>query len=421
MGLNEIERVYSTLEGPQQGNFLDEHDALADELISLLSENSKDEEAAYTRLALIRCKSLIGEKRDSSLCSSLDVSEIRDSLPRNTYLIEYAVLNDRLLIWVLGKNSFILQTKLISLREVQRLVLALRTSLERGDEVSFRKFAERLYDLLIGSLGRSLPKESCLLIAPDKSLYYVPFNLLMNSSGRFVIEDYIVSIVPSGSYCVLSARRHSGGEGPEQLSALVVGNPDFDRLTFNNLPALPFAREEADAVSKVYHSSLLLTGEVANKDTVVSNLGKYHVVHIAAHATFSDQNPMFSMILLAPVYGDSGTLLVRDLYQTDISGTRLVVLSGCSTSIGYVSNTAGVYSFAKPLLVAGVSVVIGSLWNVSDRYTSGLMVAFHSNYKVKRDGLAALRNAQLEILYSGGRELPRIVEWGAFQASGIVM
>ena len=102
-------------------------------------------------------------------------------------------------------------------------------------------------------------------------------------------------------------------------------------------------------------------------------------------------------MLLAPEGTDDGRLTVSDLYSMRI-GADLVTLSGCETGLGRIANGDDVVGLTRGFLYAGTRTIVASLWQVDDRATGDLMIAFYgsiANGLSKRD---ALRAAQLEQL-----------------------
>jgi CHAT domain-containing protein len=77
-----------------------------------------------------------------------------------------------------------------------------------------------------------------------------------------------------------------------------------------------------------------------------------------------------------------------------------------------------VSSLARPFLAAGVPAVVASLWNVGDRATAPLLVAFHRRLRDGRDPLSALRAAQLELLRGPAPALRSPASWAAFEVFG---
>lgn len=98
---------------------------------------------------------------------------------------------------------------------------------------------------------------------------------------------------------------------------------------------------------------------------------------------------------------------------------RLVVLSACQTGIERQYKGEGAVSIARPFLVAGVPLVVASLWPVDSEATEKLMVSFHQHRT--RDQLTtatALRRAQQEMIAGADTRYREPYYWAAFTAIG---
>jgi CHAT domain-containing protein len=77
-------------------------------------------------------------------------------------------------------------------------------------------------------------------------------------------------------------------------------------------------------------------------------------------------------------------------------------------------------SVARPFLAAGVPTVIASQWDVDDRATERLFVAFHRTFSKTGDPLKSLRAAQIEALHDSDPKMSTPAGWGAFVVLGAV-
>lgn len=100
-----------------------------------------------------------------------------------------------------------------------------------------------------------------------------------------------------------------------------------------------------------------------------------------------------------------------------LARTKLVVLSGCQTGIEQQLDGEGPIGFARSFLVAGVPVVVASLWPVDSNATADLMIAFHRFRKEQHLSTAeALMRAQQEIMARENYSSPYF--WAGFMATG---
>jgi CHAT domain-containing protein len=122
------------------------------------------------------------------------------------------------------------------------------------------------------------------------------------------------------------------------------------------------------------------------------------LAHIACHATFQSENPMFSSLRL----GD-GDLNVYDIERLKAPPST-VVLSACDS--GYTETREGIElaGLTSALLSMGSRSVVASVGLVPDAAaTSDLMVDFHRNMIEGLDPARALSRAQSAAFEDPGR------------------
>ena len=153
------------------------------------------------------------------------------------------------------------------------------------------------------------------MLVPDKALNALPFAALMNpATGRYLIEDFEVSLVPSGQLFMLSASRDRElARESFSPSVLIVANPSFSRKIWSWLPDLDKgASKEGENVTKLFPGAKLLQGAAATREGFLRSLGDAEIVHFAGHAVVDREAPLSSGLILAPSYnGDSGLLRTR--------------------------------------------------------------------------------------------------------------
>jgi CHAT domain-containing protein len=95
------------------------------------------------------------------------------------------------------------------------------------------------------------------------------------------------------------------------------------------------------------------------------------------------------------------------------------VLSACQTGIDRNFDGEGAVGIARPFLVAGVPLVVASLWPVDSNSTTELMIRFHKHRAVEHNStVAALRLAQLELLRDSSLGYQAPYYWGSFVLIG---
>ncbi|MGZ5432663.1 MAG: CHAT domain-containing protein, partial [Thermoanaerobaculia bacterium] len=358
------------------------------------------------------------------------LDEVRQTLPEKTFLLQYAVLDDRTYVWVIWNEDSHRETLPVGNAEIERWTSTLQRLGSRSDVEAFREALAAPYAALLRKPLARIAKMNSpgviprVVIVPDRSMHGLPFAALRDGD-RHVVQDYRVSVAASATLHAFSLakdrqRREAGAE-----SVLIVADPAFDeRLgVARGLARLDWARAEAGRIEKVYEDAVDVEGLLDHRATSAEFLRlatASSIIHVAAHGVANPDIPSRSFLLFAPSAGDSGTVdAERLLRELRLEKARLAVLAACSSAGGMPVGPEGLAPLVRPLLVAGVPGIIGTLWNVRESSeTSELLVRFHHHYRNGRDADDALRLAQLEML--GDPDLARssAVAWAPFQATG---
>ncbi|HXO20433.1 MAG TPA: CHAT domain-containing protein [Thermoanaerobaculia bacterium] len=351
----------------------------------------------------------------------LPLDEVRRRLPKSLALVEYALLKDRLLAWVIQRDQVNLVRIAVSRASLEQLTGALLRELKGGsdDRSSLTHSQEAVFQALIAPLLRYLPATEPVVFVPDRVLAEIPFACLRDpSSGHFLVEERPTAIAASASLYLESLERDSElSQTQRSLSALLVGDPNFDHQLYPALPSLPGARKEVEAIAQLYRGSAdLRVGEAASRQAVLSRGGEHAVLHIASHAVSRREVPALAYLPLAGIRGaDDGTLYAKDIASSRFDHTRLVILASCDSAAGRISANEGMLSLARSFLQAGVPSAAATLWGVLDGSASELFYRFHAGLIAGQSPMIALRNAQLTLLHSSEPQLRRSSVWSGLE------
>lgn len=344
--------------------------------------------------------------------------------------LEYAVTDEATYLFVLtrdggGKPSLKVYTIPVKRADLYERAEAFRQLLA-GRGLGFREAASRLYDLLLKPAARDLEGKTSLVVVPDTGLWNLPFQALVNGSGRYVVEEFAVSYASSLSVLGATRELRRGPAGARQL--LAFGNP-------SNVPSvgvgetsadgsLPEAEREVKTLGRLYGGprSKVFSGGEATEARVKAEAPRSSVIHLASHGVLDAANPLYSHVVLAAGGGEDGMLEAWELMQMDLHAD-LFVLSACETARGRVGAGEGVIGMSWALFIAGVPTVVVSNWQVSSASTTELMLDFHRQLTAPRargraaDGKAeALRQASLALLKSPAYRHP--FYWAGFSLIG---
>lgn len=417
----------------------DTYDIAADFAYSRL----KDEKLAFAYAEASRARSL-GEMMNrgarvkehqsvpdidlASHTENLTPDQIQASIPEQAQIVEYSLLPDKLIAWVITKREIKSEFVALDQAEFDGKLQRYRKLVANGsskDET--RAAAKELYSLLISPIETKLDPSLQVFIAADKGLHFLPFATLVSpASGKYLIEDYSIEMVPSASVLIRSSEYAKKRSGVRDETVLSVGNPNFDQSLFPGLPGLPAAGREAQGVGAAYRYRTVLVGPDALADRVVSELKNADVIHFATHTVADARSPLLTKLLLAGSHdsgnshhASSGFLQASQIYELKLPRARLVVLSACQTGIDRAYRGEGAIGLARPFLVAGVPIVVASLWPVDSESTAELMIRFHE-YRIRghQPTIEALRQAQLYMINHPPPGSPGTLNWAAFVAIG---
>lgn len=336
---------------------------------------------------------------------TVDLGAVQASLAADEILIEYYAAQGRLCACLIGPHAFEIVPlgPLDAVREHAQLLQFQLSKFRLGPDYQ-RRFAstigaataahlQALYHALMAPLRSRLDGRS-LVIVPHGFLHYVPFHALHDGAG-YLIDAAPICYAPSASVLHLCREKRVAG----RHTSLVLGVAD---------KATPHIDAEVDAVAAALPRPRVFKGSRATVARLKREAPRSGIIHIATHAAFRIDNPMFSAIQL----GDA-PLSLFDLYDLRISA-GLVTLSGCGTGLNALIGGDELLGLVRGWLYAGAQSVLVSLWDVNDRSTASLMGRFYRRLRETPDRAAALRDAML----ATREEEPHPYHWAPFVLIG---
>ncbi len=343
--------------------------------------------------------------------------EIASLLPDDARaLLEYVVADDATYLFAVTKAAGKSEADVrVYTLPVKREELAKQTEAFRqqlaGRDLGFRVSAVKLYELLLKPAEAQLRGKTSLVIAPDGTLWDLPFQALLNGSNRFVLEEAAVAYAPSLTVLrEMSRRRKERGSESAPATLLALGNPlpgkdsgGASALRGGKLEALPEAEQEVRALGRLYGASRskVYTGAEAREDRFKAEAGQASIIHFAAHGLVNNASPMYSNLALAAGgAGEDGLLEAWELTRLDLKAD-LAVLSACETARGRTAAGEGMIGLSWAMFIAGVPSLVVSQWKVESAGTRELMVNFHRGLispTTKLTKSEALRQAALKLL-----------------------
>jgi tetratricopeptide (TPR) repeat protein len=317
--------------------------------------------------------------------SVASVESIQQLLPENTTLVEYFSIRNEIIAFVINSRRVDVARHLCPVSRVEHLQECLSFQLEcfhsgpdyiKGHEeqlnASVQAHLKDLYQALVAPIRDQLDTRR-VIVVPHGVIHYLPFHAFFDGS-QYLLDDYSISYAPSASvlkYCLEKDDIH--GSRP-----LLVGIPD------GNAPQI---RTELAQLSSIFPGARRLEGRQATRRAFRRESAAADFVHIATHAVFRKDNPMFSAFKL----GDEW-INALDLYNMSCNA-NLVTLSGCSSGMQQVAGGDDLLGLVRGFLYAGARSLLLSLWPIGDESTASLMKYFYAYWSEGAPKAVALQQA----------------------------
>ena len=407
---SELNRIYHQLHA------LDDSEArrfgTTDEVVAL---NLEEVEEAYRRaLNAAETARPASEQRSLVLPEVPSVSALQSALQFDEALVEFSFVQGQVCAFVVTAEQMSVH-RLAPETAVRHALRRLRRQLERASwtnsythQHSERYAADsqvvlaQLYDLLWRPLEAALTMEK-IVVVPHGELHGLPLHALFD--GRdYALDRWELVYAPSAAFWYANRqRRQDKSQWRTPLAslenALLIGVPEagIERVT-----------SEVDTLASLLPCPQTLLREAATLEAVQQLAPDCRIFHIATHALYRADNPLFSGLKLADSW-----LLARDLYQMRLN-CDLATLSACQTGTAFVDAGDELFGLVRGFLSAGARSVAASLWSADDSATAALMEPFYRGVMQGKSLASALRAAQQELR----RQYSHPYFWGAFALFG---
>jgi tetratricopeptide (TPR) repeat protein len=317
--------------------------------------------------------------------SPLELAEVQAFIPERTTLIEYFSTHDEVIAFVVTQDDAKVFRRLIPTGRIRGLHERLAFQLEKFfmGKSYVQEHSERilegtqrhlnaLYAALVEPLIDQIQTPH-ITIVPHGMLHFLPFHAFYDGR-QYLIDRFEISYAPSASvlrYCV---------ENAEIVGAtpLIVGVAD---------ELAPMVDDEVKTLGRLFADSRVISGEAATRAVFSEAAQAASFIHIATHANFRQDNPMFSSFKLA-----DGYVTALDLFSMTCR-TNLVTLSGCQSGLAEVSGSDDLLGLIRGFLYAGARSLLLSLWSVNDQSTTALMAEFYKEWRQGANKAKALQAA----------------------------
>lgn len=271
---------------------------------------------------------------------------------------------------------------------------------ESPDRLALQQLYKQLLPKAVLDFVPSTPDKPIVVI-PDSVLFNLPFAALIDETGKYFIENHLLSLATSMG-AIIDGPLPSGN----RLTVLVAQDGSAnDQAESNNI--LNAMEPEPVATLSAQATDLQELQRVSQDKAVL---------HLSTNLPLSDDNPVTAKLPFAKGQSEeTKDNTAGGLFCLSIPND-LVVLSGTSIK-GKEQNGKAVQVVSRGLNYAGARNVMMSLWNEPCDTRSNEIANFYKNKKNGMNDALALRQAQLLALRADRN--PKA--WAAFQLLGAGM
>jgi CHAT domain-containing protein len=357
---------------------------------------------------------------------TIQLERIREGLTTNELVLEYVMAQPHSYCLAIGRD-FARIVPLADREIIESSVIAyLKTLKTKG---ASKAQGGDLYATLLREIPEISKKER-LVIVPDGRLHLLPFDALVDSSGRYLVSSRTITYAPSATSLYLT---NSAPQKPAQYPLLAIGgipyeqNAELTKLATMRgyistpLVNLPASKEEVLAAQAAFPSDgdTVLLGPSATKSAFEhSGLDQHSIIHLAVHGVANEKHPeRAALILLSDSSsGDDGILEASDIVHLH-TNAELVVLSACDTAVGRLQGEEGIANLSLAFQLAGANTVVSTLWTIEDTTALYLMKRFYAHLAKKNTVAYALTAAKRDMLKTyGAQAVPYY--WASFKLEG---
>jgi CHAT domain-containing protein/cytochrome c-type biogenesis protein CcmH/NrfG len=352
--------------------------------------------------------------KGSQISGAPDPTWLTSRLPllSNRTVLAYAALPDGLALWSYddrGVNAQWFPQSNQNLEELAGRFYDLASD-PKSESSAFRRDGQSLYGALIAPLESHLEPGRTLVIEADGWLARVPFEALIDSNGKYLIER--AAIVHSLGQTA-DASLHTDVPISHDLPALILASTAASQDA--GLVPLPDVVAEADSVARDFHSSIVLKASEATVKAVEQKLPEAGIFHFTGHSAASQNGAALLLSATDSQPGTLGLLTADKLRRLNSRNLELAVLSTCYTNSGS-DGARGFNNIAAALQRAGVPHVVASRWAVDSVETRRFIEDFYRNTLSGQPVSEAIRQTSRHMMADAHTSHPYY--WSAFSAYG---
>lgn len=381
-------------------------------------------------------------KFDFSLAT---IADVQANLDKQTALLKYFLGDSTLYLFTITKESVLpLQIPIDdaffqNLQQMDKLLRQPKTG--KAAFTQFVTTARDLYKILLEPAEKQLNDIKNLVIIPDGTLGYLPFQVLLTEEPKYgadykslpyLLKKYNVQYEYSATLLIENQKqKHQhklyAGFAPTYQGGELMANRGEDSslvaqlyptVARDGLSPLEYNQPEVEEVARRFRGVKYL-GADATEHQFKNMTNRAGILHLAMHALINDSEPLYSQLVFTSG-GDStedGHLNAYEIYNTRLNA-QLAVLSACNTGAGKLQRGEGIMSLSRAFKYAGCPNIVMSHWLADDASTKELITGFFTELKQGKGKSEALRLAQQTYLENADAAKTHPYFWANFVLIG---
>jgi CHAT domain-containing protein/Tfp pilus assembly protein PilF len=392
---------------------------------------------------------------------TVSIAQIQNQLDQNTAWLQYFLSDSVLHIFAITKTKHHIASVPVDssfFQNIEHYGAAIKTNKKE----TYQRAAFALYQKLIAPIKSAITEKNSLMIIPHANLHKLPFEALLTEMPQsrwldFIWGDatgfrrlpYLVRKFNIAYHysATLFVETQTASEIEQSNKSFVgfapvfaadsEGNKIVDKSLLKsylkslgeifrngeNFNELPYSADEVRKITGLLqnagYKTNAFTYDAASEKNFKQFAGGHRFVHLATHSFANTQTPALSGIAFFQpqdsTVQEDGILYSGEIYNLKLNAD-LLVLSSCESGMGTLWRSEGLMGLTRGFLYAGVDNIVFSLWNVYDKYSSELMVAFYRNILAGQSYTQSLRHAKLQLLKNAESAAP--VFWSGFLLLG---
>lgn len=318
---------------------------------------------ADTRKTLLKNSPRYAALRRGNPVSLADLR--KDLLRKNEMVLDFSLFSDRIVIGVITSERAIYHQASINRVEVDKGVFHLQEKLKEfnlGSRSTFmghawKEAGRRIYRTLLGKIPPLPSDKTVVFVIPDRSLWYLPFSVMLDSEERPFGMEKLVSLIPSVDMLKLVRTSHaksksegfsgqlllfesipwiaeediketsSGHAGRKKVAQKMSEEEKIEKLILTN-PVYPKPSEMVITIQKMFSKFDVWVGPTATIDRFREYKDRGDDVAIIAvpvamtDGVAPDRQPS---LFFSPDKKDRRQLQIRELFSTHL-GSRLTIV-----------------------------------------------------------------------------------------------